>query len=207
MQMNTLFFLSSPFFLLSFNQANLHTYSLLSVVLPFLWLQSDLEPHLYSCLAVRHFTFLSASSFCADSRTYHSPLLAQACPRDKMHIIWMKDSEVTCLSLALNEALSTDGEAASIVSIQAMDASEGFGPLCSAWRIQGTCLLPADYTDTAEGTMLTAGINGVSNAWGVPIPAVTTNKTIYNDLWATSHSIQAVLPLIVVSNWKDCLAY
>ena len=75
-----------------------------------------------------------------------------------------------------------DGEPATVVSITPLDKARGFGPMCSAWRVRGTCLLPADYADNDEGTLFVASIHKAVTAWGDAIPEVSSNKTIYNSL-------------------------
>ena len=63
-----------------------------------------------------------------------------------------------------------------------MEIVEGFGAMCSAWRVRGTGLLPEDYTESYEGALLTAKVHGAETAWGYAIPAASTNKLIYNSL-------------------------
>ena len=75
-----------------------------------------------------------------------------------------------------------DGEPATIVSITPLDEIRGFGPMCSAWRVRGTCLLPADYADNDEGILFVASVHRALTAWGDAIPEVSSNKTIYNSL-------------------------
>ena len=80
------------------------------------------------------------------------------------------------------KTLCADGEPATIVSIDPLERSAGFGAMCSAWRVRGSCLLPADYADNDEGTLFVASIHSAVTAWGDAIPDISSNKTLYNSL-------------------------
>ena len=75
-----------------------------------------------------------------------------------------------------------DDEPATIISITPLEESQGFGPMCSAWQVRGSCLLPADYANNDEGTLFVASIHNMVTAWGDMIPPTSSNKTIYNSL-------------------------
>ena len=75
-----------------------------------------------------------------------------------------------------------DGEPATIVSIAPLEEEEGYGPMCSAWRVRGSAPLPKDYADSPDGTPLSATVAGIQTAWGDAVPSLTANRTLYNTL-------------------------
>jgi hypothetical protein len=68
------------------------------------------------------------------------------------------------------------------VSIDALDKDAGYGAMCSAWRVRGSGPLPDDYAYSADGTVLIATVSGIQTAWGDDVPALTSNRTLYNAL-------------------------
>ena len=78
--------------------------------------------------------------------------------------------------------VSAGYENSTIFSIKELNATAGYGPMCSGWRVSGAGPLPDDYAFAIDGTLLSATVEGVQTAWGDLVPAATANKTIYNAL-------------------------
>lgn len=84
--------------------------------------------------------------------------------------------------LLFDNSLCVDDLGGVIIHVEDIDLEEGYGPMCSAFRIKGAAPLPENYVDSSEGTLLSVSVGDLKSVYGDFVPSITANKTLFNSL-------------------------